>query len=94
MKPVALITGGQRGIGLGISKELAKAGYTLALSASSSADTDAVKSALAELDEGAKYYLHDLRKLMDFLRQKTYQIGPELLDACSYVYELDERHRA
>ena len=61
MKPLALITGGQRGIGLGIARELANAGYTLALSASSAADKDAVKAALAELGPEAKYYQHDLR---------------------------------
>lgn len=61
MKPLALITGGQRGIGLGIAKELASAGYTLALCASSARDTVAVKDALAELGPDAEYYQHDLR---------------------------------
>lgn len=61
MKPLALITGGQKGIGLGIARELANAGYALALSASSSGDSDAVKLALAELGPDARYYQHDLR---------------------------------
>ena len=61
MKPLALITGGQRGIGLGIAKELAADGYALALSASSSGETDAVTAALDELGPDAKYYQHDLR---------------------------------
>ena len=61
MKPLALITGGQRGIGLGVAKKLAAAGYALALSASSSSDTDAVMAALDELGPDAKYYQHNLR---------------------------------
>lgn len=37
-KPVAIITGGSRGIGAGISKTLAKAGYHVAINFQSSAD--------------------------------------------------------
>lgn len=61
MKPVALITGGQRGIGLGIARALAGEGYALALSSSSDADSDGVVAALAELGVDCRYYRHDLR---------------------------------
>lgn len=39
-------------------------------------------------------YLNEPSKLMDFLRQKTYDIAPEPLDAFGYGYEFEERHRA
>lgn len=63
MKPVVLITGGQKGIGLGIARELAGKGYALALSASSERQTDAVQAALAELGPDARYYQHDLSEV-------------------------------
>lgn len=61
MKPLALITGGHTGIGLGIARELGNAGYSLALVAESSIDSDTVRSALNELGASAQYYQHDLR---------------------------------
>ena len=39
-------------------------------------------------------YLHASGKLMDFLRQKTYELSKERVDANSYVYEFKERYRA
>jgi NAD(P)-dependent dehydrogenase (short-subunit alcohol dehydrogenase family) len=60
MKPLALITGGQQGIGLGIAEALAKQGFRLAI-ASRSAPTDAsVTQALETLGPEARYYQHDL----------------------------------
>ena len=61
MNKVALITGGQRGIGLGIARALGKANYTLALTGSSKEDTEAVHSALHELGSTARYFQHDVR---------------------------------
>ena len=39
-------------------------------------------------------YLHEPSKLMDFLRQKTYELSKEPVDANSYGYEFEERYRA
>ncbi len=46
MKPVALITGGQQGIGLGIAAALSGAGFALALASRSAEDEPAVVEAL------------------------------------------------
>ncbi len=63
MKPLALITGGQQGIGLGIAEALARQGFRLAI-ASRSAPTDAsVQAALQTLGPEACYYQHDLSNL-------------------------------
>ncbi len=63
MKPLALITGGQQGIGLGIAEALARQGFRLAI-ASRSAPTDAsVQAALQTLGPEARYYQHDLSNL-------------------------------
>lgn len=61
MKPVALITGGQKGIGLGIARALVDDGYQVALASSSGADSDGVRDALANLGSHAHYFQHDLR---------------------------------
>ncbi|MEY8097769.1 3-ketoacyl-ACP reductase [Falsihalocynthiibacter sp. S25ZX9] len=63
MKPVALITGGQKGIGLGIAHALVENGYRVALAADSAPDSVAVRDALAELGEDARYFQHDLRDI-------------------------------
>ena len=61
MKPLALITGGHTGIGLGIARELNNAGYLLALVAENPFEQDTVQDALSELGSNVHYYQHDLR---------------------------------
>lgn len=61
MKPLALITGGQQGIGLGIAKALAKQGFRLAI-ASLPTEPEAAK-ALQSLGPDTRYYQHDLADL-------------------------------
>ncbi|MVO17296.1 3-ketoacyl-ACP reductase [Parasedimentitalea huanghaiensis] len=61
MSSLALITGGQTGIGLGIARVLVAQGWQVALASSSSEDSPAVQDALTELGDAASYYQHDLR---------------------------------
>ena len=70
--PVALITGGQQGIGLGIATALGQAGFRLALAALPPRDDPAVQGALAALPPGTLYLSHDIA---DIAR------APALLDA-------------
>ncbi len=61
MSNLALITGGQKGIGLGIARVLITCGWRVALASSSPRENAEVQDALEELGDGARYYLHDLR---------------------------------
>jgi NAD(P)-dependent dehydrogenase (short-subunit alcohol dehydrogenase family) len=72
MTRVALVTGGQQGIGLGIASALAEAGFRVALASRSAADTPGVESALRQLGGAARYYRHDLQDIANV---------PALLDA-------------
>jgi NAD(P)-dependent dehydrogenase (short-subunit alcohol dehydrogenase family) len=63
MKPLALITGGQQGIGLGIAEALAKQGFRLAIASRSAPDEPCVEAALRSLGPDARYYRHDLSDL-------------------------------
>ncbi|MCE0505045.1 MULTISPECIES: 3-ketoacyl-ACP reductase [unclassified Roseivivax] len=63
MTRVALITGGQRGIGLGIAETLAEAGFAVALASRSPADSPEVQDALDRLGPQARYYAHDLQAI-------------------------------
>ncbi len=60
MSNVALITGGQRGIGLGIAKALAEAGFQLALASEKPEEDPEVVDALEQLGSSAAYFQHDL----------------------------------
>ncbi len=61
MSGVALITGGQRGIGFGIAQTLVDAGYKVALVARQSPDGEEVQQTLDALGEAARYFSHDVR---------------------------------
>lgn len=63
MSGVALITGGQQGIGLAIAQALAGAGSSVAIASLPSADDEAVQDALATLGDGARYYQHNVAEL-------------------------------
>ncbi len=79
MNKVALITGGQRGIGLGIARALGKANYELVLTGSSKENAEAVHSALHELGPTARYYRHDIRdmeKIPSLLEKIETDLGP------------------
>ncbi|MHA7776810.1 3-ketoacyl-ACP reductase [Roseibium sp. M-1] len=63
MSRIALVTGGQRGIGLGISRALVAAGYRIALVAQEDASAPEVADALKDLDGKAAYFRHDLLEI-------------------------------
>jgi len=66
MKKVALITGGTRGIGLGIAIELAKAGFNLALSGKrEEASVTLILKELAELGTEVAYFQSDVSVTAD-----------------------------
>ena len=58
--PLALITGGQQGIGLGIAQALAAQGFRLAIASLPDPSDPTIREALATLGPDARYYRHDL----------------------------------
>ncbi|WP_299907803.1 3-ketoacyl-ACP reductase [uncultured Paracoccus sp.] len=63
MSRIALITGGQQGIGLGIAEALAGAGFTPVLAAQLPEDDVTVQAALTRLGPKARYVRHDLAEV-------------------------------
>lgn len=63
MTGVALITGGQQGIGLGIAQALRKEGFHIALASLLPADNAVVRDALATLGPDAAYFRHDVEDI-------------------------------
>ena len=63
MSRIALVTGGQRGIGLGIAEALIEAGYKVALAANVKPDAPEVREALELLGGNAAYFTHDLQNV-------------------------------
>lgn len=77
--PLALITGGQQGIGLGIARVLAAAGWRLALVAEMPGEAEVVQAALGALGPDARYFRHDLAEVAAIpavLDAVTAQMGP------------------
>lgn len=70
MRPLALVTGGQQGIGLGVARALAAQGFRLAIA--SLPPLAEAAEAVATLGPDARYYQHDLADLKAI---------PALLDA-------------
>ncbi len=61
--PLALVTGGQQGIGLGIAEALIAQGFRVAIASLPPAEDAGVREALAGLGPGARYYQYDLADL-------------------------------
>lgn len=62
-RAVALVTGGQQGIGLGIAEALVGAGFRVALVAELAEDAPPIVTALARLGPDARYYRHDVQQI-------------------------------
>lgn len=58
--PVALITGGQQGIGLAIAEALEAAGFAIAVASLPPEDAPAVQTGLSRLSGSARYLSHDV----------------------------------
>lgn len=72
MSRIALVTGGQQGIGLGIAKELVTAGFQVAIASLPDPSMPAVKEALTSLGGSVRYFQHDISEI---------ERVPALLDA-------------
>lgn len=86
MSRIALITGGQQGIGLGIAESLAGAGFTLALASRSTPDEASVTEALDRLGPSARYFQHDLQavaKVPVLLDRIENELGPVTTLVCN-----------
>ena len=64
----ALVTGGQRGIGLAVAEALAAAGFRVAILARSVPDSDDVRAALDRLGPDARYLRHDMARIEEVSR--------------------------
>jgi NAD(P)-dependent dehydrogenase (short-subunit alcohol dehydrogenase family) len=58
--PLALVTGAQQGIGLGIARALCGAGFRIAIASLPDPGDATVRAALGLLGPGARYFRHDL----------------------------------
>ncbi|MBK4215242.1 3-ketoacyl-ACP reductase [Paracoccus caeni] len=58
--PLALITGGQQGIGLGIAEALSRAGFRVVLVSDLPPDAPPARAALHRLGDRASYFRHDI----------------------------------
>lgn len=79
MTGVALVTGGQQGIGLGIASALVGAGFRVALASRSKASAPAVQDALNALGDAARYFRHDVSAIEDvasLLDRIESELGP------------------
>ncbi|MBR0554458.1 3-ketoacyl-ACP reductase [Ciceribacter sp. L1K23] len=77
--PLALITGGQQGIGFGIAEALVGAGFQVVLAAHLDAEAPEVIAALGTLGDKARYIRHDLQeidKVSSLLDRIEDQMGP------------------
>lgn len=63
MTPLAVVTGGQQGIGLGIARALAAQGFRLAIVSLPELGHPTVQAALEELGPETRYYRHDLSEI-------------------------------
>ncbi len=63
MTGIALVTGGQQGIGFGIATALVNAGFRVALVAEQPPHAPSVQNALADLGDAVRYFQHDLRDI-------------------------------
>jgi len=63
MTNVAIVTGGQQGIGLGIAEALVKAGFAVALASEVAPDSTTAVAALDHLGASARYFRHDLQDI-------------------------------
>jgi NAD(P)-dependent dehydrogenase (short-subunit alcohol dehydrogenase family) len=63
MTPVALITGGQQGIGLGIATALAAEGFAIAIASLPEPENSAVAAAIRGLGPRARYFQYDLKDI-------------------------------
>jgi NAD(P)-dependent dehydrogenase (short-subunit alcohol dehydrogenase family) len=79
MSKIALVTGGQSGIGLGVAEALIGAGYKVALVSLSNPDAGDVTEALERLGPDASYYSLDIRDVdhhSDVMDQVEAELGP------------------
>ncbi len=79
MNAVALVTGGQQGIGLGIVKELVRANFQVVIASRSDAKITDVQEVLEEFGSKVSYFQHDVRAIESvpgLLDEIEAEVGP------------------